>query len=72
MFDEHLLGKDFFNVDKYPTMRFVSEQCVLVKYGKFRAVRRQLTMLGQTKPVTLKAIKFNCYHNVIRGLWWGF
>ena len=22
-------------------------------------------MLGQTKPVTLKANKFNCYHNAI-------
>ncbi|KES10773.1 hypothetical protein SASC598O02_007780 [Snodgrassella alvi SCGC AB-598-O02] len=65
IFDEHLLGKDFFNVGKYPTMRFVSKQWVFSKNGKVRAVLGQLTMLGQTKQVKLKANKFNCYHNAL-------
>ena len=65
MFDEHLLGKHFFNVGKYPTMRFVSKQWVFSKNGKVRAILGQLTMLGQTKPVKLKANKFNCYHNAM-------
>lgn len=62
-FDEHLQSKEFFNMTHYPTIRFSSDHWIFDRKGKVRAVRGQLTMLGQTHPVTLKANKFNCYHS---------
>ncbi|PIT14483.1 YceI family protein [Snodgrassella alvi] len=60
-FNEHLLSKAFFNADQYPAMRFVSHNWNFDNHGKVRALRGQLTMVGQTHPVTLRATKFNCY-----------
>jgi len=56
-FDKHLKSADFFNVDKFPTAKFVSTSVVLV--GKKTAkVKGELTLLGVTKPVTLD-VKLN-------------
>lgn len=51
--DGHLKSPDFFNVEKFPTMTFVITQSRLV--GDSLDVTGELTLLGVTKPVTLKA-----------------
>jgi polyisoprenoid-binding protein YceI len=55
----HAKSPDMFNVEKFPTVtykgksfKFEGEQLV--------AVEGELTMLGVTKPVTLKVNKFKC------------
>lgn len=49
--DEHLKSPDFFDVAKYPKLHFQSTQVTKVN-GKFKVVGN-LTLGGQTKPVTL-------------------
>ena len=63
-FDKHLQGGDFFNVAKFPTVKFVADK---FSFGgdKITEVPGQLTMLGKTNPVVLKANNFNCYTNPI-------
>jgi len=60
--NRQLQGKDFFNVADFPTGTFKSEQFVF-NGDKVSEVHGQLTLKGQTHPVTLKATKFNCYIN---------
>ena len=59
-FDKHIKSADMFNVEQHPTMRFVSDKFVF-NGDKVSAVEGQLTMLGKTQPLTLKANQFNCY-----------
>lgn len=55
--DEHLKSADFFDVAKYPTATFVSDQVSVT--GKDTAnVHGILTLHGVSKPVTLK-VKLN-------------
>lgn len=61
-FDEHLRSADLFNVAQYPTLRFLSERLVF-DGDTLVEVPGQLTLLGQTHPVTLKALQFRCYPN---------
>lgn len=51
--DEHLRKADFFNVEKFPKMTFVST-AVKVSGENQRQVTGNLTLLGVTKPVTLQ------------------
>lgn len=60
-FTKHLQSKAFFNAAQYPDLHFVSNNWVFDNKGKVRALRGQLTMVGQTHSVTLRATKFNCY-----------
>ncbi len=53
--DKHLKGSDFFDVDKYPEIRFVSTKVSRMKDDKF-VMEGALTMHGVTKPVTLDAV----------------
>lgn len=54
-FDEHLKSKDFFDVTKYTTAKFVSNKVEVT--GKDKAkVTGTLTLLGQSKPLTLDVI----------------
>lgn len=59
-FNKHLQGDDFFAADKYPTATFVSDKFVFAG-DKVSEVQGQLTLRGQTHPVTLKATRFNCF-----------
>ncbi|KPF42684.1 hypothetical protein D621_20470 [beta proteobacterium AAP51] len=61
-FDNHLRGKDFFDVANHPTARF---QATGFSFDgtKVTGVKGTLTMLGKTQPVELKASRFNCYDN---------
>jgi polyisoprenoid-binding protein YceI len=61
-FDGHLKSPDFFNTAQFPTARFVGERFVF-NGDKVSEVQGQLTLMGKTQPVTLKASNFNCYLN---------
>ncbi len=52
-FDTHLKSADFFNVEKFPTARFVSTKVILGKNDR-ATVEGNFTLLGITKPLTLK------------------
>lgn len=60
LFTEHLKKAEWFNAAQYPTLRFVSKHFNVVN-SKLQSVDGELTLLGQTKLVTLHADKFNCY-----------
>jgi polyisoprenoid-binding protein YceI len=61
-FDRHLQSKDFFNSAEHPSARFVADKFVFTG-DKVVEVEGQLTLLGKTNPVVLKALRFNCYDN---------
>ena len=61
-FDKHLSSKDFFNAAEFPTAKFVGDRFSF-NGDKVSEISGQLTLLGKTNPVTLKASNFNCYTN---------
>ncbi|HWH73170.1 MAG TPA: YceI family protein [Methylibium sp.] len=61
-FDSHLKGADFFDVEMYPSARFVGEQ-LRFEGDKLVEVAGTLTLLDKSQPVLLKASNFNCYIN---------
>lgn len=61
-FDEHLLGGDFFQAGPHPEALFEST-AFRFEGDLVRAVEGKLTLLGQTHPVKLNAVRFNCYQN---------
>jgi polyisoprenoid-binding protein YceI len=63
-FDTHLKSADFFDVAKHPTARFVADN-LRFDGDAVSEVTGSLTLMGQTRPVTLKAARFNCYNNPI-------
>ena len=61
-FDKHLQGADLFNVEQFPTMKFVSDKFTF-EGDKVTQGAGQLTLLGKTAPVTFKANQFACYQS---------
>ncbi len=61
-FDKHLQSADLFDAAKFPTMTFVGDKFSF-NGDKVSEVAGQLTLLGKTAPVTLKATQFNCYQS---------
>lgn len=59
-FDGHLKSKDFFNAEAFPQATFKSSK-VNFDGDKVSSVEGNLTLLGQTRPVTLKATGYGCY-----------
>jgi len=57
--EEHLVGEDFFDVAKHPTLTFKSRSMTF-NGDKPASVAGDFTMLGVTKPVTLTINAFNC------------
>jgi polyisoprenoid-binding protein YceI len=53
--DKHLKSADFFDVAKYPEIRFVSTKVSPMKDGKF-VMTGDLTLHGITRPVQLDAV----------------
>jgi polyisoprenoid-binding protein YceI len=49
-----LRSADFFNVARYPDIRFASEQVLTAGPGRY-VISGRLTLRGQTRPVTLRA-----------------
>jgi len=60
-FTKHLKSGDFFNVEEYPTARFVSTGVEVD--GDEATITGNLTMHGVTKPVTLEAEFFGAGDN---------
>ena len=61
-FDKHLQSADIFNAAQFPTAKFVSTGMTF-NGDKVSEVAGNLTLLGKTNPVTLKATNFNCYNS---------
>lgn len=59
-FDKHLQSADILDAAKHPKARFVSDQFVF-NGDQLTEVRGQMTLLGKTQPITLKANQFACY-----------
>ncbi|QJR15807.1 YceI family protein [Usitatibacter palustris] len=57
--DEALRGEDFFHVEKFPRMSFKSTHLEFDK-GIPRRAMGELTLLAETKPVTLQIEHFDC------------
>src|SRR6478735_11312625 len=51
--DVHLRSADFFDVEKFPTMSFVSGEVMKKGEGEY-TVHGTLTMRGESKPVTFQ------------------
>jgi len=64
--DTHLKSKDFFNVEKYPTITFKSSDLKFVG-DKLVSLNGNLTILGVTKPVTLTVTNFGGGKNPMSG-----
>ena len=63
-FDKHLQSADIFNAAQFPKARFVSDKFVF-NGDKVSEVQGQLTLVGKTQPVTLKAKQFNCFQSPV-------
>jgi polyisoprenoid-binding protein YceI len=61
-FDAHLKSKDFFDAAAFPQATFASTKFVF-DGDKLSEVQGNLTLLGKTQPVVLKAQGFGCYEN---------
>ena len=61
-FERHVKSPELLNVAAFPTARFVSDSFTF-DGDKVTAVPGQLTLLGKTLPVTLQAVRFNCYQH---------
>jgi len=61
-FDKHLQSPDLFDAAKYPTITFVGDKFTF-NGDKVSEVAGNLTLLGKTAPVTLKANQFACYQS---------
>ena len=63
-FNKHLQSADIFDAEKFPTAKFVSDKFVF-DGDTLKEVTGQLTLKGQTHPITIKANKFACYPNAM-------
>lgn len=61
-FNKHLQSADLFNAAQYPTIKFVGDKFSF-NGDKVSQIAGNLTLLGKTLPVTLKATQYNCYVN---------
>ena len=61
-FDKSLRSKNYFDTDNHPTARFVADR-INFDGNKVQSATGQLTLLGKTLPVTVTAVRFNCYDN---------
>ncbi|MFM2450958.1 MAG: hypothetical protein RIS44_3408 [Pseudomonadota bacterium] len=59
-FDKELRSKKFFDTDNHANARFVADR-INFDGNNVQSAAGQLTMLGKTLPVTVTAIRFNCY-----------
>ena len=62
-FTKHVSSEEILNVAAFPTAHLVASKFVFGADGKVTEVDGNLTLLGKTNPVVLKADNFNCYMN---------
>jgi polyisoprenoid-binding protein YceI len=67
--EDHLRNADFFNVKQYPEITFKSTKAVFQGDTPV-SVQGELTLRGQTKPVTLNIVQFRCGTNPIHKQGW--
>lgn len=60
--DAALKGEKFFNVEKFPTLTFKSTSMTF-DGDRVTGVNGDLTMVGVTRPVSLKVVNFACGEN---------
>jgi polyisoprenoid-binding protein YceI len=60
----HVSSEGLFNVEKFPTMSFVSDQLIF-DGDKVVAADGQFTLLGVTKPLKVSVDRFVCAANPI-------
>jgi polyisoprenoid-binding protein YceI len=60
----HVSSEGLFNVEKYPTMTYKSDRLVF-ENDKVVAADGEFTLLGVTKPLTVKVNRFSCGANPI-------
>jgi len=58
--DDHLRSPDFLNAAEFPSITYKSTKVVLAADNKSATVEGNLTMVGVTKPVTLKIDRISC------------
>lgn len=70
--NEHLRNEDFFHVEKHPTLRFRSTRVENLGGDRLR-LHGELTLLGQTRPVSLE-VRINKFgeHPMRKVSWVGF
>ena len=61
-FNKHLQSADLFDTAKFPTIKFSGDKFTF-NGDKVSQISGNLTLMGKTQPVTLKANQFNCYMN---------
>lgn len=66
LLNRHMQSRDFLNVAEHPTARFAADN-VRFDEGTLQTLEGQLTMLGQTHPVALQAVRFHCYISPLHG-----
>lgn len=59
VFNKILRSSDFFDVEKYPTVRFTSSRLIF-DGANLKQVEGELTIKNVTRPVTLEITNFNC------------
>lgn len=62
----HVSSEGLFNVEKFPTMTFKSDNLIFDN-GKVVAAEGQFTLLGVTKPLKVTVNRFACAPNPING-----
>jgi polyisoprenoid-binding protein YceI len=60
-FTKHVSSDEILNVAAFPTAHLVASKFVFGADGKVTEIDGNLTLLGKTNPVVLKANNFNCY-----------
>jgi polyisoprenoid-binding protein YceI len=61
-FTKHISGDEMLDVAKFPTAHLVATKFTF-KDDKVTEIAGELTLMGKTNPVVLKAQNFNCYTN---------
>lgn len=57
--NKHMRGERFFNVERFPSLRFVATN-FRIEPGRSARIEGELTMLGVTRPLTLTVTRFKC------------
>jgi len=62
-FTKHISSDEILNVAAFPTAHLVASKFVFSADGKVTEIDGNLTLLGKTNPVVLKAQNYNCYNS---------